>query len=92
MATLNSSLFVLNKRKQLPKREHNMDNPVKLAKQRTQNQENQKKNNTICVGHHYAQTKTDNVNKTQTTGGKDKPNIFFFGHRNGHHDTELTKG
>jgi hypothetical protein len=32
-----------------------------------------------CVGHHYAQTNTNNVNKTlaliQTTGGKDEPNI-----------------
>jgi hypothetical protein len=36
------------------------------------------KNNTICVGHHYAQTKTDNVNKTRTTGGKDEPNIVFI--------------
>jgi len=33
------------------------------------------KHNTICVGHHYTQTNTNNVNKTwvllQTTGGKD---------------------
>ena len=38
--------------------------------------------NTICVGHHYAQAKTNNVNKTcvllQTTGGKDEPNIAFL--------------
>jgi hypothetical protein len=38
--------------------------------------------NTICVGHHYAQTNTTNVNKTwallQTTGGKDDPNIVFM--------------
>jgi hypothetical protein len=29
------------------------------------------KHNTICVGHHYAQTNTNNVNKLllQTTGG-----------------------
>jgi hypothetical protein len=35
------------------------------------------KHNKICVGHHYAQTNTDKVNKTlallQTTGGKDVP-------------------
>jgi len=31
--------------------------------------------NAICVGHHYAQTKTDNGNKTQIIGGKDEPNI-----------------
>ena len=32
-----------------------------------------KKHNTICLGPHYAQTDTDNVNKTSTlsTGGKD---------------------
>jgi hypothetical protein len=38
--------------------------------------------NTIYVGHHYAQTNTNNINKAwtllQTTGGKDKPNIVFF--------------
>jgi hypothetical protein len=31
MATLKSSLFDLNKRNRLPKREPTMDNPVKLA-------------------------------------------------------------
>ena len=39
------------------------------------------KYNTICVGHHYAQTNANNVNKTraflQTNGNKDKPNIGF---------------
>ena len=38
--------------------------------------------NTTCVGHHYKQTNTNNVNKTsglpQTTGGKDEPNIVFL--------------
>ena len=51
------------------------------------------KHNAICVGHHYAQTNTNNVNKTlallQTTGGKYEPNIIFCGYRNGHHNTEL---
>jgi hypothetical protein len=41
-----------------------------------------KKHNTICAGHHYAQTNTNNVKKTrgllQTTGGKDEPNIIFM--------------
>ena len=36
------------------------------------------KHNTICVGHHYAQTNTNSVNKTytllQTTGGEDETN------------------
>jgi hypothetical protein len=38
--------------------------------------------NTICVGLHYKQTKTNNVDKActilQTTGGKDEPNIVFM--------------
>jgi hypothetical protein len=37
-----------------------IDNPDKLARRRKTKQ----KHNTICVGHHYAQTKTNNVNKT----------------------------
>ena len=40
------------------------------------------KHNTICLGHHYVQTNTSNVNKTcsllQTTGGKNEPNIVFM--------------
>jgi len=40
-----------------------MDNPEKLAKKRTQD-EKKKKKNIICVGHHYIQTNTNNVNKT----------------------------
>jgi hypothetical protein len=38
-----------------------MDNPKKLA---TQGTEYKEKHNTICVGHHYAQANTNNVNKT----------------------------
>jgi hypothetical protein len=38
-----------------------MDNPEKLATPGTQYEE---KHNTICVGHHYAQTNTNNENKT----------------------------
>jgi hypothetical protein len=44
-----------------------MDNPEKLATMGTQDEEKQKqkpKHNTICVGHHYAQTNTNNVYKT----------------------------
>ena len=33
----------------------------------------------ICVGHHYAQTNTNDINKTwvllHASGGKDEPNI-----------------
>jgi hypothetical protein len=48
-----------------------MDNPQKLAKFGTQDEDKQ---NTICVTHHYTQTTSNNVNTTwallQTTGGK----------------------
>jgi hypothetical protein len=36
------------------------------------------KHNTRCVGHHYEKAKTKNGNKTQTTGGKDEPNIVLI--------------
>jgi len=58
-------------------------NPEKLTTWGTQDQEKQnKKHNTICVGHHYSQTNTNNVNKTwallQTTGGRHESNIVFM--------------
>jgi len=41
----------------------------------TKQRKTKQKHNTICVGHYYMQTNTNNVNKTrtllQTTGGKD---------------------
>ena len=41
------------------------DNPGKLATQDAQGEEEQSKtHNTICVGHHFAQTNTTDVNKT----------------------------
>jgi hypothetical protein len=56
-----------------------MDNPEKLA---TRRRKTKQKHSTICVGHHYAQTITNNVNKTrallQTTRGKDEANIVFY--------------
>jgi hypothetical protein len=30
----------------------------------TNNKQTKQKHNTICIGHHYAQTNTNNVNKT----------------------------
>ena len=49
-----------------------MDNPEKLATRRRQTK---LKHNTICVGHYYTQSRTNNANVTrallQTTGGKD---------------------
>ena len=46
----------------------------------TRRRKTKQKHNTICVGHHYAQTyKHTKVNKTyallQITGSKDEPNI-----------------
>jgi len=62
-----------------------MDNQEKLATfvtQETRRRQTKQKHNTICVGHHYAQANTNNVNKTwtllQTTESKDAPNIFFM--------------
>ena len=69
--------------------------PIKNGQSRETDDTRQwkKKHNTICVGHHYMQTNINNVNKTwtlsQTTGGKDEPNIVFCVNRNGHHNTEL---
>ena len=58
-----------------------MDNPEKLARQGTQDEEKQN-NNTMCVGQYYPQTNTNNVFKRrallQTIGGKDEPNIVFM--------------
>ena len=44
-----------------------MNNPEKLEIVRTQNtrrRQRKQNHNTICVGNHYAQTSTNNVNKT----------------------------
>ena len=57
------------------------DNPEKLATQDYVQRKTKQKHNTICVGHHYAQTNRNNVYKTcvllQTTGGKDELNIVM---------------
>jgi hypothetical protein len=74
-----------------------MDNAEKLAKQVTQNKEKNKKKqnkpNTMCVGHHYPQANTNNVNKPwallQTTGGKDEQNIVCM--RKSQHGTQNVK-
>ena len=56
-----------------------MENPEKASTYKTKT--NTHKHNTICVGHHYTQVNTNNVNRTrtllQTNGGKDEPNIYF---------------
>ena len=43
------------KRKRIPNGQSKKDTPEKLAALGTQDDEKQNKNNTICVGHHYAQ-------------------------------------
>ena len=59
----------------------------------TRRRKTKQKHSTICVGHHYARTNTNNVNKTwallQTTGGKHEPNIVLCGNRSEHHNTIL---
>ena len=62
-----------------------MNNPEKLTTfgtQYTKQRQTKQKHNTICVGHHYTQTNTNNINKTrallQTTGGNDEPNMVFI--------------
>jgi len=40
-----------------------MDNPQKLARYGTQDEEKQRQS-TICIGHHCAQINTNNANKT----------------------------
>ena len=55
---------MLTKSQRIPKGQSKMDNPEKLATYGTQDEEKQsKKHNTICVGHHYTQIHTNNVNK-----------------------------
>ena len=53
----------------------------RIHKPQDEDKEN-KKHNTIYVGYHFAQTNTNNVNKTwtllQSIGGKDEPNIVFM--------------
>jgi hypothetical protein len=62
-----------------------MGNPKKLATQGIQDEDKKNKNkkhNTICVRHDYAQANTNNTHKTpalqQTAGGKDERNIVFM--------------
>jgi hypothetical protein len=54
---------------------------------------NKQKHNTMCVGNHYPQANTNNVNKTwallQTTGGKDEPTIVCM--RKSQHETQKAK-
>jgi quinolinate synthase len=49
----------INTRKRLPKGQSKMDNPGYTRRAKTK-----QKQNAICVGHHYTETNTNNVNKT----------------------------
>ena len=65
-----------------------MDNPEKMVnanhtrQKKKNNKKEKQKTNTMCFGHHYLQTNTNNVSKTrallQTTGGKDETNIVLY--------------
>ena len=56
--------YLIDKGQRIPKGQSKMDNPEKLAAQGTLDEDKQnKKHNTICVGHHNTQTNTNNVNK-----------------------------
>ena len=62
----------------MPNAPSTMDNPEKPATLGTQDEDKQ---NTLCVGHHYTQPRINNVNKTcillQITRGKYEPKIVF---------------
>jgi hypothetical protein len=71
-----------------------MNNPEKLATKEKQNkQKNKQKTNTMFVGHHYLQAKTNTFNKTcallQTTGGKDESNVICM--RKSQHGSQSVK-
>ena len=63
------------------------------TRQRIKPNKNKQKTNTMCIGHHYPQANTNNVNKTwtllQTTGGKDEPTIVCM--RKSQHETQNVK-
>ena len=63
----------------------------------TRRRNTKQKHNTICVGHHYVETNTNNVNKTwallQIIRGKDEQNITFMrkSYRKSEHGTQNVK-
>ena len=77
-----------------PKGQSKMDNPEKLATYGTQDEEKQNnKHNTICVGNQCAQTSINSVNKTRAPYKqlevKTNRTSFSCGNRSGHHNTEF---
>ena len=74
-----------------------IDNPEKLVTdgtQATRLRQSNKKHNTLCVGHQYTQTNTNNINKTWTLletkqlEVKTNQNSRLFGNLSRHHNTE----
>ena len=68
-----------------------MDNPEKMATRRRQTKQ---KHNTICVGHHYAQTNANNLKighglSYKQLEVKTNQTLLLCRNRNGHHNTEL---
>ena len=43
---------------------NNLEKLTTLGTQYTKRRQTKQKHNTICVGHHYTQTNTNNINKT----------------------------
>ena len=71
-----SQQYISNKRQRIPKGNKKNGQPRETENiGYTRRKKTKQKHNTICVGNHYTQTNTNNVNKTrvlpQTTGGKD---------------------
>jgi hypothetical protein len=54
-----------------------MDNPKKLATYDAQD-EQKTKQNTICIGHHYTQTNTNNINKALAIPAQKQYNVRTF--------------
>ena len=77
----------------LANREQQMDNSVKLAIYRTQDEYNENKNTTQYVlDTTMRKQKQITEIKHKQLEVKTNRTSFLFGHRNRHHDTELTKG
>ena len=57
-------IFHCNKGQRILKGQSKIDNTEKLAAQAAQDEEKQNNYTTLCVGHHYAQTNSNNVSKT----------------------------
>ena len=61
---IGGSFRSINISQRIPMGQSKMENQEKMAIQGTQDEETTTNMNTICAGHHYAQTSTNNVNKT----------------------------